>query len=104
MLAVADLVDNNKTVIFDSGKIFAIDKATGEKQPFERKSKGWDLIVDLQAPDAANQYFSELQILAKAEQKPTDNLQIQIFIAEQSIGVETHASDGPFNRHGFRRL
>ena len=91
-------------MVFDSSGSFVIDKATGEKQPFERKGKGWDLTLELQAPEAANQYFQELKALTKAEQRSTDNPQIQIFIADQSIGVEKQSSDGPFGRPGFRRL
>ena len=103
LLCVADLVDNNKTVIFDTTGSFAVDKRTGDKQMFERKGKGWDLTLDLQAPDAANEEFSKLRALAAVEKETVEQPQISILIGAHAE-AECVGADGPFGCPGYRRL
>ena len=51
LLAITDLVDNNHTVIFDSGRSFAVHKKSGMETEFSRSDGGWNLTLDLEAPD-----------------------------------------------------
>ena len=119
LMSVADLVDANKTVVFDSAGAFAVDKTTGLRQEFQRKGKGWNVTFDLQAPDDANRSMSELQDLKKAESQKRAPIQIYIGdktsqqvtkVEEQSAQSASAVSpavpdwSGPFGRPGFRRL
>ena len=96
-------MDNNKTVIFDTTGSFAVDKRTGDKQMFERKGKGWDLTLDLQAPEVANEEFSKLPALAAVEKETVEQPQISLLIGAQAE-AECVGADGPFGRPGYRRL
>jgi hypothetical protein len=55
LLAVADMVDSNQAVLFDSGGSYAYNKKSGELTPFVRSDRGWEISFDLEAPEKANQ-------------------------------------------------
>ena len=81
LLCVADLIDNNQTVVFDGQGSFAVDKATGRRLAFERVGKGWEIELDLKSPDAANSTLAELKEQKQAEaaqqqQQPQVHIQI----------------------------
>ena len=68
LMCVADLVDANKTVVFDSEGSFSVDKSTGQRLQFERRGKGWDVEFELECPTEANNTVSELVRQQKGEQ------------------------------------
>jgi hypothetical protein len=59
-MAVCQMVDNGHAVLFDSGGSYALDKRTREKTMFARAGRGWDLELDLEAPEKANKVMSEI--------------------------------------------
>ena len=74
LLAVCDLVDTGHAVLFDGGASYAVNKATGRKTPFVRNGRGWDLTVELEAPNTANkvmaQLIAEMREAQRKEQEP----------------------------------
>ena len=49
--AITDMVDSNHVVIFNAGRSFAVHKGTGIETEFTRSDGGWNLTLDLEAPD-----------------------------------------------------
>ena len=54
------MVDKNHAVLFDYGGSYALNKKTGKMTPFERKARGWDLKLQLDAPNHANQVMKQM--------------------------------------------
>ena len=59
-MAVCRMVDNGHAVLFDSGGSYALNKKTREKTMFVREGRGWDLELDLEAPEKANKVMNEI--------------------------------------------
>ena len=55
LMAVTGMVDKGHTVVFDSEGSLALNKKTGRKIPFSRHAGGWDLKLDLEPPETANE-------------------------------------------------
>ena len=60
LLAVCDLVDHGHAVLFDSTGSYALNKKTGIKTAFQRNGKEWDLKMQLEAPDKANEVMGQI--------------------------------------------
>ena len=59
-MAVCDMVDAGHTIVFDSEGSYAVNKRDGTKWWFARVGKGWELSLDLEAPERANQEMSRI--------------------------------------------
>ena len=79
LMAVCDMVDCDHAVLFDSGGSYAMHKKTGKITPFVRKGKGWDLTLEIDAPEHANevmkQVISELKEIRQDAWQPEIRLQ-----------------------------
>ena len=60
LMSVADMVDQGHMVVFDSDGSFAVKKDSGRKTRFDRSGKKWQLHVQLEAPEKANQKVSQI--------------------------------------------
>ena len=69
LIAVSDMVDHNHAVFFDSSGSYALNKRTGRKTPFERKGRGWDLKLVLEAPTKANSVMAGMLAELRGEQE-----------------------------------
>ena len=47
-------MDTGHAVLFDPGGSYAINETTKKITPFDRQGKGWDLTLELEAPEVAN--------------------------------------------------
>ena len=54
LMAVVDMVDRGHVVVFDSSRSFVHNKETGIETEFVRREGGWDMTLDLEAPEIAN--------------------------------------------------
>ena len=54
LMAGCEMVDAGHILVFDSGGSYAVNKKTGRVTQFKRKPKGWELTLDIAAPDQAN--------------------------------------------------
>ena len=60
LMSVADMVDQGHMVVFDSDGSFAVKKDSGRKTHFDRSGKKWQLHVQLEAPEKANQKVAQI--------------------------------------------
>ena len=81
LMSVKDMTRSGQTVVFDETGSFTFNKATGVKTMFEDKTSGWDVVLDIEAPDTANkvaqQVLAQLHAL-KAEKTAENALQSQV--------------------------
>ena len=71
LMAVKDMVKANQTVVFDSEGSFTYSKDTGVRTPFQSCNGGWELTLDLEAPQTANDVA--LQVLTSRRAEKIDN-------------------------------
>ena len=88
LLAVVDMVDNDHAVLFDKDASYALNKKTGLKTYFTRVARGWDLTLDLEAPDKANKVAANLM----AEMRETRHSSMEPEIDLKAF-IMTAASD-----------
>ena len=109
LMSVVDMVDKGQVVIFDSARSFAYHKETGVETEFVRREGGWDLTLDLEAPDVANQVNQEyLAQLASETAKKESKISVVVHSPSQgaapSVAVQPESAAasmsplGPFGR------
>jgi len=95
LMAVCDMVDHGQAVLFDSGGSYAFNKKTGERTPFVRKGKEWEMKVTLEAPAKANEVFAgvlaEMQQAAAKEDQPEITLMMNGGVVGVAGGPEVDA-------------
>ena len=69
LLSVPEMVDCGHAVVFDKARSFAVHKDSGRTLEFQRNGKGWDLTLELEAPEAANKAAKEGAVRRLAELK-----------------------------------
>ena len=112
LVSVTGMVDQSHTVIFDSEGSYALNKRTGRKVPFSRHAGGWNLEVELESPEKANEVTH--QMLADMQKKPPEEAYgVAIYkdggdYDDNECGVcgcdelKTWTAPGPFGRPGGR--
>ena len=85
LLAVKAMVKKGNTVVFDDTGSFSVNKKTGRRLDFEDTSGGWDLVLELEAPDEANRVKATLLAELKEEAKQE----------EQKAQTSVHVHVGP---------
>jgi predicted N-acyltransferase len=99
------MVRKGNTVVFDSEGSFCVHKKTGRKFSFEDVAGGWDLILELESPDRANEVRAELLAELKEEAKQdraASSCHVEVLKDDGQRALEATAGDpremGPFGR------
>jgi hypothetical protein len=79
-MAVCDLVDHGQAVLFDSGGSYAFNKKTGERTPFLRRGKEWEMAMTLEAPSKANAVFAGVLAAMRDVAKSSDEPEIMLSV------------------------
>ena len=87
LLAVADIVDQNHAVLFDSAGSYALNKKTGEKTMFSRVGRGWNLKLDLEAPNKANKVMQQILAELSEEKQKQNNPMIELKVNGENLEV-----------------
>lgn len=98
LMSVIEMVDAGNRVVFDGDRSYALHKATGRETEFKRTQGGWDLTLDLEAPEVANE-VAALQLASVNAEKEAPS-------ASNSVGHEVQADSceramGPFRGRVF---
>ena len=101
LMAVKDMVAAGQMVVFDAEGSFTYDKASGKKTPFHSTAGGWELTLDLEAPETANKVNQQViaEIAAEKETEKADggdetNECVKIFKRNDKPIIQM----GPFGR------
>ena len=102
-MAVVDLVDRGNIVVFDSSRSFAYHKETGVETEFVRREGGWDLTLELEAPEIANKefqdYLAQMSVEKSDEQKDRAvTVVVHKGTPEQATSSMMTSPMGPFGR------
>ena len=69
-MSILSMVEAGHVVVFDKARAFAVHKATGRQRDFQRHGGGWDMILDLEAPELANEEAADMQAEEAQRQGP----------------------------------
>ena len=69
LMAVKPMTQQGQWVCFGPGCAFAKKKETGRVIPFESTPNGWNLIVELEAPNDANSKLQEVMDIIMTEKR-----------------------------------
>ena len=69
LMSVSDMVDHGHMVVFDSDGSFAVKKDSGRKTHFERTGKKWQVNLQLEAPEKANQVVAQIMAEMRETQR-----------------------------------
>ena len=69
LMSVSDMVDHGHMVVFDSEGSFAVKKDSGRKTHFERTGKKWQVNLQLEAPEKANQMVAQIMAEMRETQR-----------------------------------
>ena len=69
LMSVSDMVDHGHMVVFDSEGSFTVKKESGRKTHFERTGKKWQVNLQLEAPEKANQMVAQIMAEMRETQK-----------------------------------
>ena len=101
LMAVVDMVDRGQVVVFDSTRSFAYHKQTGVETEFVRREGGWDLTLDLEAPEIANKvaqdYLAQMTT-EKLDREKAVTVVVQQNLQEQERSAPRATPTGPFGR------
>jgi hypothetical protein len=100
-MAVVDMVDRGHVVIFDSGRSFAYHKQTGMETDFVRREGGWDLTLELEAPELANKVAKDYlaQVTENKQEKEKNvNIIVQSGPLTTTSTTTRTSPPGPFGR------
>ena len=89
------MVDSGHTVVFDRTRSFAVHKETGLQKEFTRHEGGWDLHLELEAPELAN--AEAVQALATLQADKVKKL-LEVSQAATPTEQEARVVPGPFGR------
>ena len=104
LLSVIDMVKMGHTVVFDESRSFAYHKETGEEIEFERTATGWDLELEIEAPDKANEVAKQYALAAMhdntaaSQNKNSGQKSVSVVVAQSSADAFENRLDGPFRR------
>ena len=90
------MVDHGHAVLFDSSGSYAINKASGKKTAFVRKGKGWDLTLQLEAPERANAVMHQVVAELREEKARKEQPGIELSIAGKVVADEIDRADPVF--------
>ena len=93
LMSVMAMVDSGHTVVFDRLRSFAIHNETGLQKEFKRHEGGWDLHLELEAPELAN--AEAVQALAALQ---ADRVKKLLATAPTPQQEEVRVVPGPFGR------
>ena len=95
LMSVLAMVDSGHTVVFDRTRSFAVLKETGLQKEFTRHEGGWDLHLELEAPELAN--AEAVQALATLQADKVKKL-LEVSQAATPTEQEARVVPGPFGR------